>query len=398
MDFTLNEEHKLIQESAATFAKKEIEPFIRDRDSQQIVDKSLIYKMGKDGFLGICIPKQYGGQGCDYLSLGIICEEFEKSDSTARVVLSVHIGLNSLCLLQWGTEEQKKKYLIPQAKGEKIAGFALTEPNAGSDVSGIHCTATKNKNYYTLIGEKTWISLANTADNFIVFAHTDKSKGNKGISAFIIEKDFSGVKPSSIHGKLGVRAGDTGSLSFTDVKVPVENLLGNEGDGLKIALSAIDNGRYTVASGAVGIISACLESSVKYAKERETFGQEIGKHQLIQQMIAKMEANKEIGKLLYYKSAWLKNIGKRNTKETSLAKWINCNNAFEAASDAIQIHGAYGFSNEFPVERHFRNARGAMIYEGTREIHTLVQAEYALGYRVDKPLDHELPAYLSSDS
>ncbi len=393
MDFELTNEHTLIANSAKEFAKREIYPGLKERDEKATPDYTILKKMGEDGFLGICIPKKYGGLGMDYISLGLLCIEFEKIDSSARVVLSVHTGLNSLALLQWGNEEQKKKYLIPQAKGEKIAGFGLTEPNAGSDVFGIQSSAVLKGEHYILNGEKTWISLADVADNFLVFAYTDRQKGNKGISAFIVEKNFAGIVTSSIHGKLGVRAGNTGSISLQDAKIPKENLLGKEGDGFKIAMSALDNGRYTVAAGAVGIVEACLEASIKYAHDRETFGKEIGKHQLVQQMIAKMVAARDIGRLLTYNIGYLKNQGKRNTRETSLAKWIICNNAFESANDALQIFGAYGYSNEFDIERHFRNSRGAMIYEGTREIHTIMQAEYALGYRVDKPLENLLQAW-----
>ena len=393
MDFELTKEHTLVANSARDFAKREIYPGLKERDEKAQPDYKILKKMGEGGFLGICIPKKYGGQGMDYISLGLLCLEFEKVDSTARVVLSVHNGLNSLSLLQWGSEEQKIKYLVPQATGEKIGAFGLTEPNAGSDVAGIQTTALVKGDSYILNGEKTWISLADVADNFLIFAYTNKEKGYKGISAFIVERKFPGVVTSTIHGKLGVRAGNTGSISLQDVKVPKENLIGKEGDGFKIAMSALDNGRYTVAAGAIGIIEACLETSVKYAHERETFGKEIGKHQLVQQMIAKMVAARDIGRLLIYNTGYLKNQGKRNTRETSLAKWINCNNAFESANDALEILGAYGYCNEFDIERHFRNSRGAMIYEGTREIHTIMQAEYALGYRVDKPIENMLPSW-----
>ncbi|OGI08935.1 MAG: butyryl-CoA dehydrogenase [Candidatus Melainabacteria bacterium RIFCSPLOWO2_02_FULL_35_15] len=393
MDIELTKEHLLIANSAKEFAKREIYPTLKERDEKAEPDYKALKKMGKDGFLGICIPKKYGGQGMDYISLGLICLEFEKIDTSARVVLSVHTGLNSLSLLQWGSEEQKTKYLTPLAQGEKIGAFGLTEPNAGSDVLGIQATAQLKGDNYILNGEKTWISLAEIADIFLIFAYTNKEKKHNGISAFIVEKNSPGVTTSTICGKLGVRAGNTGSISFQDVKIPRENLLGKEGDGFKIAMSALDNGRYTVASGAVGIIEACLETSVKYAHERETFGQEIGRHQLVQQMIAKMAASRDIGRLLFYNAGYLKNHGRRNTKETSLAKWINCNNAFESANDALQILGAYGYSNEFDIERYFRNSRGAMIYEGTREIHTIMQAEYALGYRQDKPLEKNLPSW-----
>lgn len=393
VDFELSQEHLMIAKSSSDFAKREILPFIKENDQKEKFDASVLKKMGDGGFLGVCIPKRYGGMGFDYISLGLVSLEFEKIDTFARVIISVHTGLNSLALLQWGTEEQKQKYLVPQAKGEKIAGFGLTEPNAGSDVASIQTKAKKDGNHYILNGEKTWISLAGVADNFLVFAYTDESKKHKGISAFIVERKFPGFSSSTIHGKLGVRAGNTGSFIMQDVKVPKENLLGKEGDGFKIAMSALDNGRYTVAAGAVGTIEACLEMSTRYANERETFGKPIGKHQLVQQMIAKMASAKDIGRLLIYHAGWLKNIGRRNTRETSLAKWINCNNAFESANDAIQILGAYGYSNEFDAERHLRNSRGSVIYEGTREIHTLLQAEYALGYRQDKPLEYSLPAW-----
>lgn len=393
MDLNLTDEHLMVQKSARDFAQREILPGLKDRDVKCEPDLKIIKKMGEAGFLGLCIPKRYSGQGFDYISLGLISLEFEKVDTSARVVLSVHNGLSTLSILQWGTEEQKKRFLVPLAKGEKISGFGLTEPNAGSDVIGIQSRARKDGDFYVLNGEKTWISLADLADQFLVVAYTDEAKKSHGMSAFIVDRSLKGLHTSSIHGKLGVRAGNTGSISMQDVRVPKENMLGKEGDGFKIAMSALDNGRYTVAAGAVGIIEACLEISVRYANERETSGKPIGKHQLVQQMIAKMVAARDIGRLLTYQVGWLKNVGKRNTRETSLAKWINCNNAFESANDALQILGAYGFSNEFDIERHFRNSRGAMIYEGTREIHTVLQGEYALGYREDKPLKNPLPSY-----
>lgn len=393
MDFTLSEDHLMVAKSARDFAKREISPYIKEWDIKEKSDKEILKKMGDAGFLGICIPRKYGGQGLDYISLGLVSLEFEKADTFARVIISVHVGLNSLTLLQWGSEEQKKKYLTPQASGKKIAAFGLTEPNAGSDVRGIKTRAVRDGNFYILNGEKTWISLAGVADNFIIFAYTDETKKHHGISAFIVERNFQGFSSSTIHGKLGVRAGNTGSISLQDTKVPKENLLGEEGDGFKIAMSALDNGRYTIAAGAVGIIEACLEASVKYANERETFGKKIGEHQLVQQMISKMVKAKDIGRLLTYHAGWLKNKGERNTRETSLAKWINSCNAFESANDALQIFGAYGYSNEFNIERYFRNSRGALIYEGTNEIHTILQAEYALGYRQDKPIKFTLPSW-----
>ncbi len=393
MDFGLTPDHEAVRNATREFCRREILPHLHDWERAEQFPRDVIPKMAAQGLLGLCIPRRYGGLGLDYVSLGIISEEFERADTAFRVLIAVHLGLNSLALLQWGSEEQKQRYLIPQAHGEKLAAFALTEPDAGSDVAGIRTTARRDGTRYILNGEKTWISLADVADHFLVFAYTDRAAESRGISAFIVERGFDGVSSASIHHKLGGRIGNTGSIVLQDACVPVENRLGEEGEGLKIALSALDNGRYTVAAGAVGLIEACLEASVSYAGQRQSFGQPIGKHQLVQQKIARMAAGRDIGRLLYYQVGWLKNRGMRCTREVSVAKWMNCDNAFRAADDAIQIHGAYGYSDEFPVERYFRNARGSLIYEGTQEIHQLIQAEYALGYRTDKPLSRPLPPY-----
>lgn len=393
MDFRLSDEHRMVQQMVREFAEREIRPVIREHDRAQKPIPWLFERMAALGLLGICIPVKYGGAGMDYISLGLSCEELERVDSSLRVVMSVHVALNSLSLLQWGTEEQKQRYLVPQAKGEKIAAYALTEPGAGSDAAAIRTTAKRQGDVYILNGEKTWISLADLADHFLVIAKTDPEKGHRGMSAFIVERSFPGVRTGTIHGKLGVRAGNTGWIAFENTPVPVENRLGEEGEGFYIAMAALDNGRYTVAAGATGLIRACLEASVKYANERMTFGRRIGEHQLVQEMIAKMAANYEIARLLYLRAGWMKNMGLRNTRETSLAKWFATEAAVQAALDAIQIHGAYGYSDEYDVERYLRNAKGEVIYEGTSQIHTILQAEYALGYRKDRSLRCELPAY-----
>ena len=393
MDFALTADHDAIRKTAREFCQRELVPYLRDWDRAQQLPREVIRKMGAAGLLGVCIPRRYGGLGFDYLSLGIVSEELERADSAFRVLIAVHLGLNSLALFQWGSETQKQGYLVPQARGEKLGAFGLTEPGAGSDVAGISTTAQHDGNTYILNGEKMWIGCADIADHFLIFAYTDRAAKHRGISAFIVERSFDGVTTSSIHHKLGGRIGNVGSITLQDVRVPAANRVGAEGDGFKIAMSALDNGRYTVASGAVGLIEACLEASVAYAKKRETFGKPIGKHQLVQQKIANMVAGRDIGRLLYYQVGWMKNQGMRCTREVSLAKWTNCQNAFQAADDAIQIHGAHGYSDEYPVERYFRNARGALIYEGTQEIHQLVQAEYALGDRVDKPVTQPLPSY-----
>jgi glutaryl-CoA dehydrogenase (non-decarboxylating) len=314
-----------------------------------------------------------------------VCEEIERAETAFRVIQSVHVGLNSLTLLQWGSEEQKQKYLIPQARGEKLATFGLTEPGAGSDAGNVSTTARKDGDFYILNGSKLWISLADVADHFLVFASLDRSKKHHGMAAFILERGMEGLTTGTIHGKLGVRAGNTGEIVMQDVRVPKANMVGEEGEGFSIAMSALDWGRFTVATGAVGLAQACLDASVKYANERNAFGRPIGKFQLVQQMISKMVVGIETSRLLCYRVGWMKNYGMKTTRETSLAKWHACNVAFESANDAIEVHGAYGYSSEYPVERYMRNSRGAVIYEGTREIHTVMQGEYALGYRHDKP-------------
>ncbi len=393
MNFELTEEQQSVQKMVRKFVDKEIIPYIQEWDRKGEFQPAIMKRLADLELMGVCIPEEYGGAGMDYNTLAIVCAELERGDTAYRTAVSVHTGLNSMTLLQWGTEEQKQKYLVPQAKGEKVAAFGLTEPNAGSDVAAMNSTARRDGDVYILNGSKTWISLCDYADNFLIFAKTDHDQAHKGITAFIVERSFAGVETKGFKGKLGIRAGNTGEVFFTDVKVPVANRLGEEGEGFKIAMAALDNGRFTVAAGAVGLIEASLEASVKYCHERKAFGKEIGKHQLVQQMIAKMSSNLEISKLLVYKAGWLKNQGKRNTRETSLAKWISCNAAFEAANDAVQVHGAYGYSDEYPVERFLRNSKAPVIYEGTREIHTIMQGEYALGYRDDKPLRKMLPAW-----
>lgn len=395
MDFALNDEQRMVQHMVRDFAQKEVAPIIKEYDRKQDMAPFILPRMAELGILGICIPVRYGGQGMDYISLGLACEELEAVDSTLRVVMSVHMGLSSMGLLQWATEEQKQRFLVPQAKGEKISSFGLTEAGMGSDVAAMASTARRDSNVYVLNGEKMWISLATKADTSLVVARTNPEALNphEGLSAFLVELDSPGVKTGDIHGKLGVRAGSTGWIAFQDVRVPAENRIGEEGEGFKIAMSCLDNGRYTVAAGATGLIRASLEASVRYANERKAFGREIGKFQLVQQKIAYMVQAYEAARLLYLRAGWMKNAGMRNTRETSLAKWFATDASFEAAAEAVQVHGAYGYSDEYNVERYLRNAKGAIIYEGTSEIHQLMQAGYELGYRDDGPLRKELPAY-----
>jgi glutaryl-CoA dehydrogenase (non-decarboxylating) len=393
MDFSLSKEQLEVQRLARDFTANEILPFIQKWDEEQHFEIGVVKKLADLGLMGVCIPEKYGGAGLDYNTLAIVCEELEYGDTAFRTAVSVHTGLNSMTLLQWGTEVQKHKYLVPQARGHKIGAFGLTEPNAGSDVAAMETYAVKDGDSYILNGSKIWISLANTADHFLIFAYTDKSKKHLGISAFIVERTFPGVTTRKLKGKLGIRAGDTGEIILEDVRVPAENLLGQEGEGFKIAMSALDNGRFTVAAGAVGLTRACLDASLAYCEQRKTFGKPIGEHQLVQQMIANMVSGYETSSLLVYKAGWLKNRGERNTRETSLAKWYATDVAWRSATDAVQIYGAYGYSNEYPVERFLRNAKAPVIYEGTSQIHTIMQAEYALGKRKDKPLRSMLPRW-----
>lgn len=395
MDFTLTEEHLNAQNMVREFCKKEVAPIIKEADRKQEMNPHILPRMGELGILGICIPQKYGGQGFDYITLGLVCEELEAMDTSLRVVMSVHMGLNSLALLQWGNEDQKQKFLVPQAQGKKYAMFGLTEPGVGSDVANMASTAKRDGDAYIVNGEKMWISLASKAHHILWVARTNPERPDPHdqLSAFIVETDRDGITRGDIHGKLGVRAGSTGWVNCSDVRVPVANRLGEEGEGFKIAMSCLDNGRYTVGAGAVGLIRAALEASVSYANTRKTFGREIGKHQLVQQKIARMVRDYEYGKLMYLKVGWMKNQGIRNTRETSLLKWFAADASFEAANEAIQIHGAYGYSDEYDVERYLRNSRGAIIYEGTSEIHQLMQAGYALGYRTDGELRCELPKY-----
>ncbi|MDA8351590.1 MAG: acyl-CoA dehydrogenase family protein [Firmicutes bacterium] len=392
-DFSPTEEQQAVQKTVRKFVDREIMPHIEKWDAEQHFETEMIDQMADLGLMGVCIPEEYGGQGMDYNTLAIVCAELERGDTAFRTAVSVHTALNSMTLLQWGDQHQKEKYLTPQAQGTRVGAYGLTEPNAGSDVAALQTRAVKDGDDYILNGSKTWISLCDVADHFLIFAKTDPDAGHRGLSCFIVERTWEGVSTRGFKHKLGIRAGNTGEVFLENVRVPKENLVGEEGEGFKIAMSALDNGRFSVAAGAVGLIDACIEASVKYAHERETFGKPIGRHQLVQQMIAKMIAGYESSQLLVYRVGWMKNQGMRNTRETSLAKWYACDAAFQAAVDAVQIHGANGYSHEFPVERYMRNAKAPVIYEGTREIHQVMQGEYALGYRKDKDLRKTLPRW-----
>ena len=395
IDFELSEEHRILEQTVRDWGAREVAPRIRDLDREHRFDRNVLPQMARLGLLGVSVPAQYGGAGMDYISLGVVSEELEYVDTSLRVIMSVHAGLNCLTLLTWGTEDQKQRYLVPQAQGQKIATYGLTEPAAGSDVRGIQTVAVKRGDRYLLTGEKMWISLADVADNFLVFAWTDlekkKQRDTAGLSAFIVERGFKGFSSGTLTHKWGILAGNTGFFKMDEVEVPDENLVGRAGEGFKIAMFALDQGRFTVAAGATGLIRACRDASVKYATERHAFGVEIAQHQLVKEMIAQMESDYQAARLLWLRSGWLKNLGRRNTRETGLAKWFSTVASERAAGDAVQIHGANGYSDEYPVGRFYRNCKGAVIYEGTREIHKLMQADYVLGLRTDRPTRCELP-------
>jgi glutaryl-CoA dehydrogenase (non-decarboxylating) len=382
VNLDLTDEQLAIQETVREFVDRRVLPVAQQNDIEHHLDMGVIEGMAELGLLGAPIPPEYGGAGLDYVCEALICEEIERGESAFRTLISVHVGLNSLSLLRFGSEEQKQRYLVPMAKGEKLGCFGLTEPAAGSDVASMLTTAIRQPDgTYLLNGQKNWISYATEADYELVFAKTDPAAGHRGISAFVVERAWEGVEARQIPHKLGIWAGSTGELFFQNVQVPAENRVGEEGDGFKIAMHSLDQGRFTVAAGALGVIRGCLEASVKYANERHTFGQPIGKHQFVQDMIADMVMGYETSRLLVLQAADRKNKGVRNTRETSLAKWHATESAFQAAHLAIQVHGAYGYSAEYPVERYFRNSRAPIIYEGTTQIHKMMQAEHALGYR-----------------
>src|SRR4029079_623168 len=313
IDLELTEEQRLLEQTVRDWAGREVAPKIKDLDRTHSFDPKILPQMASLGLLGISVPVEYGGAGMDYICLGLATEELECVDTSLRVILSVHAGLNCLSLLTWGNEDQKQRYLVPQAQGTKISGYGLTEPGAGSDARAIQTTATKKGDRYFISGEKSWISLADVADNFLVVAWTDaekkKQRDPSGRTAFIVERTWKGFSSGPMKEKWGILAGNTGWFKMTDLEVPDANVLGNVGEGFKIAMFALDQGRYTVAAGATGLIRACRDASVKYAHERKTFGVEIGEHQLVKEMIAQMESDYQSARLLWVRAGWMKNQG-----------------------------------------------------------------------------------------
>ena len=380
MDFELNETQRLIKDTAAEFARRRIVPVARENDEKERYPADIVREMGELGMFGGPIPEEYGGAGLDYISYAIMNEEISKACSSVRTVLSVQLSLVATTILKWGSEAQKKKYLPRLCSAEWIGCFGLTEPDVGSDAQHLKTFAQKISGGWKLSGQKIWISNGGVAQLALVIAQTDRENPRK-MAAFLVETDLPGFEAKTMHGKLGLRSSDTAELFLAGVGVPDDALMGEVGDGFKVAMSALDNGRYSVAAGCLGIAQGSLEASVAYAKERHTFGKPIAAHQLVQDMIARMVVDIEASRLLLYRAGELKNAGKPNTRETSIAKYYCSEAALRCANDAIQIHGGMGYSNEYPVERYMRDARVATIYEGTSQIQKLIIAGYETGIR-----------------
>ena len=379
MDYDLSPEQEEIRKLARAFAAKEIAPGARERDRTETFPADILKKMGPLGLLGGPVPEAYGGHGLDYISHALVTEEIGRADSSVRTTLSVQISLVELTILKWGTEVQKKQFLPALCNGSLLGCFGLTEPEVGSDATKLRTTATRDGSDWIIRGRKTWISNGSMSGLALVFAQTDASKGHKGIAAFLLERSKQPYGSQGLHGKLGLRSSDSSELLLDDVRVPDANRLGEVGDGFKIAMSALDSGRYSVAAGAVGVAQACIEASVTYATQRKTFGKPIAGHQLVAEMIADMVVETEAARLLVWRAGDLKNKGRPNTRETSIAKLYATEAAQRAADNAIQIHGGYGFSDEFPVERYWRDARVNRLYEGTTQIQKLIISRFATG-------------------
>lgn len=372
MNFEITEEQAMIRDTVRDFAEKEIAPVSRENNRDERFSSELINKLAEMGVLGLNLPAEYGGGGADHVSYCLMLEELGRVDCGVAVTVSVHLSLGGKTVLQWGSEEQKQKYLPRMASGEALACLATTEPNVGSDVSSIETSAVSQGDGWVLNGTKTWISNGGVADVAIIIAQTDKSLGSKGLTAFIVERDTKGFSSKDLHHKLGIRSSNTAELVLEDCRVPQANVLGPVGKGMSVALSAFDSARLGVAARTVGVAQACIDASVSYAQTRKQFGRPIGSFQLIQELIADMTVETEAARLLVYRAAAIKDKGEPATIETSMAKYYSSEVALKAANNAIQIHGSYGYSDEYPVERYFRDVRVSSILEGTSQIHKLI--------------------------
>jgi butyryl-CoA dehydrogenase len=385
LDFQLTDEQRLIADSAREFCDREIAPRVRDNDRAGRFDRELASKLGEIGYLGAPVAEDYGGRGLDYLGYGLIVEQVGRVDSSARTVVSVQTSLVCGSIERWGTEEQKREWLPRLCSGEALGCFALTEPDFGSDAASLRTRAKKTDSGWSITGNKMWISMGNVADLALVFAQTDPEKKHKGLACFLVPTATGGYSSQEIHGKLGLRSSDTAEISLDEVEVPDDAMLGEIGAGFKVAMSALDNGRYSVAAGCVGICDGCVDASVAFAKERKQFGVPIASFQLVQELIADMVVRRDAARLLVWRAGALKNRGVRNTVETSIAKYYATEAAVECANAAIQVHGGSGYVDDYPVERYLRDARVTTLYEGTSQIHKLIIGRDATGINAMTP-------------
>jgi alkylation response protein AidB-like acyl-CoA dehydrogenase len=379
IEFELTDEQHLIRETARDFADKEIVPRVRENDRNEHFDTDLVKKIADMGYLGAIVPEEYGGRGLDYRTYGLIVEEVGRADSAMRTVVSVQTSLVCSSIVKFGSEEQKQQWLPQLCSGEALGCFGLTEPGTGSDAANQQTRAKKTDNGWVISGQKQWISMGNFAKLALVFAQTDPEKKHKGIACFLVPTDSEGFSTQAIHGKLGLKGSDTAELFLDDVEVPDSALMGEVGEGFRIAMSSLDSGRYSVASGCVGICQGCVNASVEYSKERKQFGRPIASFQLVQDMIARMVVKTEAARLLCWRAGWLKDTGQPNTTETSIAKLYATESAVECADLAIQVHGGSGYVDDHPVERYLRDARVTTLYEGTSQIQKLIIGRAATG-------------------
>ncbi len=372
IDFELTDEQRLIRDTAREFADREIAPRARESDRAGRFDTELVAKMASMGFIGPILPEEYGGRGIDYRSYGLIVEEIGRADSSARTVVSVNTSLVGSAIAKWGSAEQKRRFIPGICSGEALGCFGLTEPDTGSDAANLSTRAERIEGGWRISGQKQWISLGNVAAFALIFAQTDPQLGHRGLAAFLVPTDSAGFTSSEIHGKLGLHASDTAELSLDGVEVGDDALLGEVGEGFKVAMSALDSGRFSVAAGCVGICQGCLDASVAYAKDREQFGRPIAAFQLVQAMIADITVDTHAARGLVWKAAWMKDTGQPDTLETSVAKLYATEAAIRSANTAIQIHGGSGYVDDHPVERYLRDARVTTLYEGTSQIQKLI--------------------------
>ncbi len=372
MDFELTDEQRLIRETARNFTDNEIVERARDNDRNEHFDLDLVEKIAAQGYLGAIVPREYGGAGLDYLTYGLVVEEIGRGCSAMRTVISVQTSLVCSAILKWGTEEQKQHYLPKLTSGEWLGCFGLTEPDTGSDAANQKTRAKKTDDGWVINGSKMFISLGNHAKVALIFAQTDPEKKHRGVACFLVDTDQPGFQPQEIHHKLGLRGSDTASIGLDDVHATDEQMLGEIGDGFKIAMTSLDSGRYSVAAGCVGICQGCVDASVKYATEREQFGRPIASFQLVQQMLANMKVDTDAARMLVWRAGYLKDAGQPNTTETSIAKYFATEAAVRTANTAIQVHGGSGYVDDYPVERYFRDVRVTTLYEGTSQIQQLI--------------------------